>query len=1622
MESRTYIKLARKLVICEERTKLLRMMIQEGVGFREEEQFVLHEAEKLKGNNDHFKKERREILAPIMKRKLKDNIIYEKNLRTRRDQARREMESTMGPNSTACRKVVKKSKEEGTRLRLNCKKKNTSKLRFLINKYGMRDTGTSMLCEEDWQTYRGARVFKDEDIKPEKMRDPVIVCREGENIVLSDEEMSILRLGPKFCEYVQLDDEEFEGEVEQAILKYKWETMEKGNNEKSEVGGKFVDTSSLAREILDREIFTKEELEEIDEEIEEENQMREAQCRNVFDLNTGTVDMRKRRTTDVKGNSRVVLPRKMREFEVEAKLEMFRQETRGTMTMYMREACGPRGLQKSNLTRGEIKGLRSLRKRIKEGELVVMPTDKTGLFAIMTRETYTECGMKHTRGDTEVDWGDIKTSQNEINGHTSMLIKIFSIGEDWKHTSRIRESMLGESMATCPLTLLYKDHKGWTSEMRTCPPTRPVAGGHLGMNLHLSEVVSDLVEPLVDKYEGGRENISTEDLIARVVGLNDSNQDWHKWSWWKGQTWGAYEACDNKCAGDWGDIQLNEDPELCKCVSDQLVCNNGRTRVTARWLKAKRRTEWEKDVGFDPLDTERTWSSEQVLPEDLQNYQVPMVILGSDVVSLYPNLDINKVGDRVKEAVLSSNIKWEGVNYLEAVRYIALNWTEDKCRGSKLRRVLPWRRKRTGTRPGIRGAGPRGPEIGDQDQWVFPRVVLTPEDKKEILGTVLSIATTALFKNHFYSFGGKMFKQEGGGPIGLRGTCALARLMMQIFDVKWEDRLTRLRVVTWLISRYMDDGRTCLPPLKPGWRWDGDSLKFKIQWEREDQELSDTEITRRGLVGTLQGVEDYLEFTVETCEDFGDGWLPTMDTSLRVDRKNQVQFKFYEKPTSSNTTVQRRTAMGEDTKIQIVSNDLVRRLKNNSEDLGQGAKVEIVDNYTQKLRNSGYTREQLKKIISNGITGYEGRRRRCLKEGRFMHRTSVNSQGARIRKKLLAKSNWFKKKKKVDQSYQPSKGSPGGPGSWKPGPWEQLKYDREPKLETKTILFVAQTPRGELARRMRETIRNMEPTLGFKVKVVERAGQTLGSKFPLSTLWEGAKCGRTDCTTCEQMVEDRPKCTSKSLVYENICIKCNPGATNKGELEQVKSDIPTIYVGETSRSIFERSKEHWEGAKGGATNNHMLKHQSLEHGGEQPEFAMKVVRNFRTALARQVAEAVRIRRRGGEGAILNSRGEFNRSHIPRLRIEEEEPAGAREARMKEREHIRKNLKEQDKAWEQRRAEALGAEAICGPRSSPIKRSNEEYREYQSGGAPKAKRRKKKRKHELLGKDWGEQDARGTEMEVEPITTIQGSCARIPREQDLTQPTMVGFLVPEVGGEQPAQDSIQRGADDTTTNPELHATPGRKLNQPKILKFLEPVSAATADREGDVGEQDALFEVDTVGGEGEELKDDNKEGDVAPAEHTDDQGAEVGLGIADVGLNNCQVTPSTNKEGELTPKKKATRSSMDEEVCSFKRGGMCVVHKKYGKKNTSTQKVWDKNKSGIFSWKYKKKTYYTCEDGTVVKNDSSAMISNGTEGQTDRALGLDNIEILDNTTVQMFSGDNFGISGEVVVGQAPNQRK
>ena len=51
---------------------------------------------------------------------------------------------------------------------------------------------------------------------------------------------------------------------------------------------------------------------------------------------------------------------------------------------------------------------------------------------------------------------------------------------------------------------------------------------------------------------------------------------------------------------------------------------------------------------------------------------------------------------------------------------------------------------------------------------------------------------------------------------------------------------------------------------------------------------------------------------------------------------------------------------------------------------------------------------------------------------------------------------------------------------------------------------------------------------------------------------------------------------------------------------------------------------------------------------------MRVMQYHKTALSRQTAEAVQIQRRGGAGAVLNSKNEYNRCFIPRLWLIEEE--------------------------------------------------------------------------------------------------------------------------------------------------------------------------------------------------------------------------------------------------------------------------------------------------------------------------------------------------------------------------------
>ena len=81
--------------------------------------------------------------------------------------------------------------------------------------------------------------------------------------------------------------------------------------------------------------------------------------------------------------------------------------------------------------------------------------------------------------------------------------------------------------------------------------------------------------------------------------------------------------------------------------------------------------------------------------------------------------------------------------------------------------------------------------------------------------------------------------------------------------------------------------------------------------------------------------------------------------------------------------------MGENSKNQILSQEMVRRLMNTSEGLQREQYWKIADEYADKLQNSGYRLEQIRRIILAGIKGYGAKKLRSLETGkplrRFIH-------------------------------------------------------------------------------------------------------------------------------------------------------------------------------------------------------------------------------------------------------------------------------------------------------------------------------------------------------------------------------------------------------------------------------------------------------------------------------------------------------------------------------------------------------------------------------------------------------------------------------------------------------------
>ena len=106
-------------------------------------------------------------------------------------------------------------------------------------------------------------------------------------------------------------------------------------------------------------------------------------------------------------------------------------------------------------------------------------------------------------------------------------------------------------------------------------------------------------------------------------------------------------------------------------------------------LLLRDRREELKDRRINAFKRSGRVSSKQVSQEYIQDRSQVMVLIGSDAVSLFPSQTKLESAEEVAQAVMESSMKWEGINWKEAIRFLVLLTEEEWHRSSKILRVLP---------------------------------------------------------------------------------------------------------------------------------------------------------------------------------------------------------------------------------------------------------------------------------------------------------------------------------------------------------------------------------------------------------------------------------------------------------------------------------------------------------------------------------------------------------------------------------------------------------------------------------------------------------------------------------------------------------------------------------------------------------------------------------------------------------------------------------------------------------------------------------------------------------------------------------------------------------------------
>ena len=481
-------------------------------------------------------------------------------------------------------------------------------------------------------------------------------------------------------------------------------------------------------------------------------------------------------------------------------------------------------------------------------------------------------------------------------------------------------------------------------------------------------------------------------------------------------------------------------------------------------------------------------------------------IIGSmDVEALYPSIDIDFSLSCCSKLLMESDITFESVDYSELGLFLSMTNSRDELLQNNLSDFCPRRENVSGRKPKLEASGIDNDAEVRWRNWIPPeRVPLDDHTKKRMVVFALVTSMNVVMKNHIYQFNHKYLKQQEGGAIGVGLAGEIANGFMVWWDREFKSRVQQKGVSLKLYSRYVDDI---------------DLVSTKVS----NADLSSSQAEKETME-FLQKVANEIHPSIRVTIDFPSnhecGRLPVLDVQqwigdVLVDgvQKKQILHSHYMKEMSSKSLISKDSALAVRAKMNILSADLLRVMRNVSPLCPEEERTGHVQEFIHRMQYSGYSVQERIDVYRNARRRYETILENDKNGIIPMYRGKFWHLQERTKEKREKADNWYRK---------------GG-------------FD--------TVMFVDATPGEKLANECRTIIGKA----GLKIRVVEKAGTSVKRSVVKSNPFGKQMC---ECEICKRDSTSKLNCKQRGVVYE---IKCQGSSGN----ECCKS----TYIGETSRRI-----------------------------------------------------------------------------------------------------------------------------------------------------------------------------------------------------------------------------------------------------------------------------------------------------------------------------------------------------------------------------------------------------------------------------------------------------------------------